>query len=335
MGENVVMNIFIDPRFETGFRSDPLVLVDVGARGGLKKDWQPAARHLQVIGFEPEAREYEALRARTPEDGKLRLFGVALHNRPGTVTFQVTRDRGLSSIFEPNRRFLDGFPEADRFEVTERVDVETATLDALVAATPAINDIDFLKVDTQGSELFVLEGAARVLRDRAVGVEVEVEFNQIYKDQPLFGDVDRLLRGAGFELFDLRPVYWKRTAGRDAGGPRGQIMWGDALYLKSADGLASVLEIAADRRRTKLLKAIAVAVLYGYFDYAIELAGAGGVLSAADRDVIVRHLTRDTPAAAFPGQRTLAAGLRRLWRAILPRDDRAWSISRGRVGNRD
>jgi FkbM family methyltransferase len=266
MGDNVAMDIFVDPRFETGFRTDPLVLVDVGARGGLKQDWRPAARHLQVIGFEPEASEYEALRARTPDDGTLRLFGVALHNRPGRVTFQVTRDRGLSSIFEPNRRFLDGFPDADRFDITERVDVETATLDALVAATPAIKDIDFLKVDTQGSELFVLEGALQVLRDQAVGVEVEVEFNQIYRDQPLFADVDRLLRDAGFELFDLRPVYWKRTAGRDAGGPRGQLVWGDALYFKSAAGLASVLDVAAGRRRTKLLKSNAKAILYGYVE---------------------------------------------------------------------
>jgi len=333
------MDIFIDPRFEDLYRSDPLVLVDVGARGGLKKDWQPAARYLQMIGFEPDAREYQALRARPQEAGAPLLFGVALHNRSGAVTFQLARDRGLSSVFEPNRAFLDQFPDAGRFDITERAQVDATTLDELVASSPDIRDVDFLKVDTQGSELYVLEGAGRTLATRATGVEVEVEFNPIYTDQPLFGDVDRLLRAAGFQLFDLRPVYWKRAAGTTVGGPRGQLVWADALYFKTADGLRAVLS-AADpaRRRAKVLKAISIAALYGYYDYALEVAQASGdVLTDSERETVDRRL-RGAGAphgSALPGQRTLAAVFHRLWKLCVPRDDTAWSVSRGRVGNRD
>jgi FkbM family methyltransferase len=333
------MDIFIDPRFEDLYRSDPLVLVDVGARGGLKKDWQPAARHLQVIGFEPDAREYQALRARPKAAGDPLLFGVALHNRRGPVTFQLARDRGLSSVFEPNRAFLDRFPDAGRFDITERADVEATTLDDLVADTAEIRDVDFLKVDTQGSELFVLEGARRTLRERATGVEVEVEFNPIYTDQPLFGDVDRLLRDAGFQLFDLRPVYWKRAAGRDVGGPRGQLVWADALYLKTAEGLRTVLAaLEPGRRKAKILKTISIALLYGYDDFALEVAQMSvDMLAGDERQAIVGAIRAagTTSGSSLPGQRAVAAVFHRLWKLCLPRDETAWSVSRGRLGNRD
>ena len=333
------MDFCIDPRFGDLYRADPLVLVDVGARGGLKKEWQPAAAYLQHVGFEPDTREYQALRARAPEAGAPLLFPVALHNRRGTVTFQLAKDRGLSSVFEPNRPFLDLFPDAARFDITERATVDATTLDELVAGTPEIRGVDFLKVDTQGSELFVLEGATRALRDHITGVEVEVEFNPVYTDQPLFGDIDRVLRPAGFQLFDLRPVYWKRSAGVDVGGPRGQLIWADALYLKDRPGLSAVLA-ATDpaRRRAKLLKAISIAALYGYLDYGLDAAThAGDVLSNDDRQIVIQKLREagTSSSPAFPGQRSLAAAFHRLWKLCTPRDPSAWSVSRGRLGNRD
>ena len=58
------MDVFIDSRFDDLYRRHPLVLVDVGARGGLKKNWMPARRHLRVFGFEPDRREFSRLVAR-------------------------------------------------------------------------------------------------------------------------------------------------------------------------------------------------------------------------------------------------------------------------------
>lgn len=57
--------------------------------------------------------------------------------------------------------------------------------------------MDFLKIDAQGAELMVFEGAERLL-ENAVAVQTEVSFFQIYEDQPTFGDIDRDLRVRGF-----------------------------------------------------------------------------------------------------------------------------------------
>jgi len=46
--------------------------------------------------------------------------------------------------------------------------------------------------------------------NNVVGIEVEVEFSELYEKQPLFNDVDNFIRDKGFELFDLRRGYWIR-----------------------------------------------------------------------------------------------------------------------------
>jgi FkbM family methyltransferase len=329
------MNVFVDPRFDEIYRQHPIVLVDVGARGGLRQHWEPVKPHLHLIGFEPDPREYEVLARQTTSDRTIRFLPTALHSERATLELHIARDRGLTSIFRPNRPFLDTFPDASRFDTIDVQRVEADSLDAIVRRE-TIEDVDFMKVDTQGSELFILRGASSTLRSQMVGVEVEAEFAPVYQDQPLFADVDAYMRGAGFVLFDLRPCYWKRAAGWDLGGPHGQIIWADALYMKSAAALQQLLApLPADRAKAKLLKTITVAVLYGYYDYALELARtAGPWLTEDERRTIESRLRADGGAddsIKFPGSGKVAAALHRGWKKLAR--NQGWSISDPGLGN--
>ena len=198
-------DLFIDPRFAEIYRRQPIVLVDVGARGGLKSNWTAARRHLQMIGFEPDKREHARLADRGASGET--IFDVALNNERGPVRLHVAKDRGLTSIYEPDRDFLATFPDPDRFETVAIESVDGDTLDSLRGAQQ-IRDIDFVKADTQGSELLVLQGARQSLVASAIGVEVEAEFTPIYKQQPVFADVDAYLRQrpAWPNHLDRRPV---------------------------------------------------------------------------------------------------------------------------------
>ena len=332
------MDVFIHRRFEADFERHPLILVDVGARGGLKSNWARARRHLHSIGFEPDKREFGRLvdPSKTPGTGTT-FFDTALHNRRGPLRLNVARDRGLTSVFEPNRVFLDSFPEAARFDTIDVQQVDADTLDNQLHQH-GITDVDFVKADTQGSELFVLEGAAQALASSIIGVEVEVEFTQIYQEQPLFGDVDAYLRSLGFLLFDLRPCYWKRAAGHSLGGPHGQIIWADALYLKGPAAFQALLvALDPEGQRSKVLRAISICVLYGYYDYALEISRmAGGALSPEDRSLIERQLHEGDESnqrlSNLPGRRQLAAALHRLWKLLAPRPE-GWSVSDAELGN--
>lgn len=328
-------NIFIDARYEGDYARQPLVLVDVGARGGLKRNWTAAERHLHVIGFEPDEQEYQRLVER---GGASRtFFHAALHNRRGPEQLHIAKDPGLSSIFRPNRAFVDRFPDADRFDTVDVREIQADTLDNLLASR-GLTDVDFIKADTQGSELLVLQGAAHALASTVVGVEVEVEFAPVYEGQPLFADVDAFVRGLGYHLFDLRPVRWKRTVGRDAGGPYGQVVWADALYLKSVESLeAMVAGLPADLKRSKILRAISVALLYGYVDYALAIANETSAFPGDERGQVSETLRARNPArqrVVFPGQRGLAAAFRGLWRRMRLSDE-GWSVSDSGIGNLD
>ena len=94
---------------------------------------------------------------------------------------------------------------------------------------------DFFKIDVQGAELAVFQGGERVLRN-ALLAQTEVEFVELYENQPLFADVDILLRSYGFQFhtFDgfggrcFKPLM----AHDNINLPMRQALWSDAIYVK-------------------------------------------------------------------------------------------------------
>jgi FkbM family methyltransferase len=233
----------------------PLVLVDVGAAGGLKEPWRSASSSLHVVGFEPDAR------ATLPNIGlRTTWIKTGLADRQGPVEFYETKKPDASSILRPNDDALGVFGGSERFEVVRQTTIEVDTLDHALAEQ-GIGRVDFLKLDTQGSELMILRGGEQAVRS-ALGVEVEVSVLERYYDQAFFHQVDAFLRERGFLLFDFQRRYMKRRIGLAFGGPKGQLTHGTALYLRDVDS------IPAERAE----QAMAVAQIYGYEDYAAEIA---------------------------------------------------------------
>ena len=97
----------------------------------------------------------------------------------------------------------------------------------------------WMELDTQGSELEILRGADVLLRDSVLALQVEVEFAPMYTDQPLFGEIDSHLRGYGFSLFDLIRYRGRRKTLESHQRTRGQLLWGQALYLRDYERLAT------------------------------------------------------------------------------------------------
>lgn len=234
-------------------------LVDIGARYGVDNRWFLLGDRLAVIGFEPDQEECSRLTLSTNVRRSV-FLPTMLSNQADKVEFHICRSTGNSSCYIPNSLFLNRFPQAGRFDVLEKHEVTVDALDNILNAWDEY-PVDFIKLDVQGFERNILEGG-RKKADEAFGIEVEVEFSELYKGQPLFADVDVLLRELGFSLFDLRPCYWKRTSGPCKG--IGQLVFADALYFKDP--------IAADVVPHNPAAAIAICALYRKFDYALELA---------------------------------------------------------------
>lgn len=263
-------------------------LLDIGARGGIHERWKPLGDRLRVLAFEPDEASADLLK----RDARLTPFPVALGNVSGTVPLHVLRQGGSSSIYPPNRSFLRRFPEADRFDevAVERVPVER--LDRCLEGR-GVESVAFVKMDVHGAESAIVEGG-RPWIAQACGLEVEVCFAELYQGQAPFHELDRMFRGLGFFLMDLRPAYWKRSARPSRG--IGQIVFGDALYLRDP-----VAEGAMPRDPAGLMIA---AVLYQKFDFAAELAthchGRGRYTSGEHEEIRRLLEALSNPRVRFP-----------------------------------
>ncbi len=183
-----------------------LIYCDVGARGGVSEfPWNNISPIIDTISFEPEVNEFNNLLP-LKKDNDL-LFNTALYSSDIKTTLNVTRSPGAASIYEPNMSFLEQFPDSDRFIIDDRVQIQTKTLDSFYDSGQ-ISDLDFIKLDVQGAELDVINGGKHLLRDNVFGMNVEVEFQPLYKDQPLFSDVDQFIRNdIGLELQDIQKTF--------------------------------------------------------------------------------------------------------------------------------
>jgi FkbM family methyltransferase len=320
-----------------------LVLVDVGAAGGVPRRWRPLEERLLIVGFEPDERGHAALEP-TPE----RIWlNTALWERSTTVDLHLTRKAENSSVLVPNREFIDRFPNRERFDVVGSARVEATTLDDALGAVPVARP-DFLKLDVQGAELAVLRGARSTLSAGVFGVELEVAFAPLYEGQPLFGEVDQFLGEAGFELIDLRRVYWKSDRYADTWGSKGQLVAGDALYLRNPATFTALLEGSApEEARTAIVNALVTCALYGFLNLGLELlddASSAGLLDRQETDrarvrlePIIRFGVERLPSRMRPRAARLSGAIRRGADGVAERARRfaptgGWPPSRKRRG---
>lgn len=246
-------------------KSSPVMLVDVGARGGIHPRWELIRESIRVLGFEPDLEECKRLNEEFEKN--YAYLPIVLHNRSGTTEMNILRNSANSSMYLPNFYLWKRFPSSYELEVTKSINVQCNTLDNILKANN-IHNVDFLKIDTQGSELQVLQGASKILQKSIFGVDVEVEFSQLYKNQPLFADVDIYLRDLGFSLFDINLARLKRNKYNNVYS-KGQVLWAHALYFK--DFLLNKNINSNYLNFEKAVRTVAIAELYGFSDFALEL----------------------------------------------------------------
>lgn len=284
--------LLASPLFAERVAGDPLVVVDVGARGELQPPWDTVSPEaLRVIGFEPDREECQRLNESAGADA--RYVPAALWSGPGEVDVHVARTPSCSSVHPPNAPFLARYapPHVEPRDTLTVARYPSATLDGVLDAERVRCDV--IKVDTQGAEREILQGAERVLREDAFAAIVETWTVPVHAGQGLTGDIMQLAHEAGLSLFDVAvAAAWERrsAADRNLGGKR-QIVGLDLLFLRDpADWPAGAPE-------TRRIKAAAVAEAFGFPDVALELldgerALAAIVLAAAAERTRPRRLGR-------------------------------------------
>lgn len=267
-----------------------LYLLDIGARGGMQWPWtQIDEPNLTVILVETDPEEAANLKDSFKNSKReVNILPIALWSEKVKLGLKLTKSPGASSVFEPNIDFLKQFPDITRFEIEKKIEFDASTIDSLVDSG-GIKTIDFAKIDVQGAELEILKGGGSHFASNLVGLEVEIEFAHLYKDQPLFSDVDSYVRNQlGLELWDIKKSYWKYENGRLQKGPaKGRLVFGDALYFRSLSGIGNWLgKLPEELACKKIVSLLTSVISYGYIDYAESNLKDEEVLKYLDQNTV-------------------------------------------------
>ena len=265
-------------------------ILDVGARGGLQWPWNSVpCEMINATLVEPDPIEAERLAKQSANTGtgqSLEVLPFTLWGSCLDLTLNINKSAGTSSIFKPNRDFLNFFPESERFDIVRQLPVSAVSLDYL-EARQQLTPPDFAKIDIQGAELEVLKGGKAFLRNNLVGLEVEVEFSEMYENQPLFRHIDSFVQDElGLALWDLRGSYWRyKTKSFVGGSKKGQLVFADALYLMPLPRLLVFCE-AFDTgvAKHKLISLVLASILFGYYDYAARILNDEKLMLVIGRD---------------------------------------------------
>lgn len=172
------------------------VVMDIGAYVGMftVQASKLVGSHGRVIAVEPAPKNFEYLQKNTDELGNVIRVKKAAFNYVGEGKLSISRASPCHTLIYDHK---DG------------IEVEVITLDRL-AQYLGLPKVDFIKIDAEGSELGILEGAETLLRNNKVRLAVAA-YHDIGKGKNEAEEVVKFLRKVGYQtLLDNRYVYAER-----------------------------------------------------------------------------------------------------------------------------
>jgi FkbM family methyltransferase len=179
-------------------------VLDVGAnRGQFGTELRRCRFTGRLISVEPLSEPFAALSAIAAADGNWHVERAAVAAEPGSVTVNVSKNSASSSILPILERSVHAAPQT-QYVSTEQVDA--TTVDELVARHELDPGTTLLKIDVQGFESAVLDGAAKTLSQFG-GVRLEMSLVPLYDGEALMPEMTARLNDAGFDLWFVEPGF--------------------------------------------------------------------------------------------------------------------------------
>ena len=197
--------------------------LDIGANQGQFGSWLRANGWTgQIHSFEPGSRAFSALKLKADQDPNWEAHRVAIGSKAGELELHVSKDSFSSSMKAPTETNIGTCPSVET-DFSELVPVKT--LDEVVEKTLPNAKGFAVKIDVQGHESEVLQGAEMALR-RCRLLIVELSLRELYRGQKLLHELLPEIFRRGFYLSVMEPCH-EDFSSMD-------ILQVDAWFLKTA-----------------------------------------------------------------------------------------------------
>jgi len=206
------------------------MIFDVGSHHGESLGFfKEIAPNAQIHCFEPDPESYYILQKNFPDHENVHNYAIS--DKIGEESFYRNPLSHTNSLNKVNLKSKDSikikqekFSESSEFldAVNQKVVVPCTTLNFFVQ-NYEIESIDLLKVDVQGAEAKVLNGAKNIL-NMVEAVIIEIALFDFYEISNNFLDIENILIPAGFDLFSILDISQNPMNGRTD--------WVELLYRK-------------------------------------------------------------------------------------------------------
>lgn len=200
-------------RFMAMLRAHKVNLIfDIGANTGqFGTQLRNASYKGRIVSFEPLSSAHKELLSVSAEDTQWNVAPpTAIGNKEGEIEIHIAKNSVSSSILKMLNTHSSAAPESS-YIGTEKVPMKR--LDSIAKEYINSSDVYFLKIDTQGYEDRVIQGAKEVLK-KACGVQLELSLVPLYEGQKLFNEMVLELNNQGFELWDIATAFVEPANGR-------------------------------------------------------------------------------------------------------------------------
>lgn len=196
-------------------------ILDVGANTGqYAQELRKIKFEGKIISFEPIRSVFEILKDNMKNDSKCTVKNFALGDKNETKIINIAKNFASSSFFTRTKYFEE---IATQTEYISEEKVEIKVLDTLFDSICKPQDVIFLKLDTQGYEKNILNGATESLK-KIKGIQIELALKPTYNEQPDFKEIFKIIEDAGFTLYSIEEGFEDENTG--------QLLEVDAIFFR-------------------------------------------------------------------------------------------------------
>jgi FkbM family methyltransferase len=201
------------------------LVLDVGANvGWYGHTLREIGYRGRIVSFEPLSAAYQQLSRRAQTDRfAWRALNLALGATDTTSEINIAGNSQSSSFFDMLPAHLQA-ATISKYVGKERVTVRR--LDSLFSEICSADDRILLKIDTQGYEKNVLDGANNSLPHIRM-VQLEMSLTPLYQNELLFDELHTFLKSKGLMLVSLEPGF--------ADCRTGQLLQVDGIYQRAGE----------------------------------------------------------------------------------------------------